>query len=185
MSNKSITFNLLPPKSKQEIASIEERDNSVLYATFLILFAVIIFAVFSIGKILLIDTRKANLESVITQLDSRIFSYNGIKQINGEVFVKSSALSPIVEQDIKLTKLIEVANKLVDGSQGTIITKYARQLDGMFELTLIMNSYSDINKISANALEIESVEDFIIRSMSQQTKLSSVNCTISFKLTNL
>jgi len=185
MSNKGITFNLLPPKSKAEIASIEERLNSVLYATFLIFFAVIIFAVFSIGKVLLVDTRKAYLEDAITKIDARIFSYNGIKQINGEVFVKSSALGPIVEQDIKLTKLIDVANKLVEGSTGTIITKYSRQLDGVFELTLIMNDYSDINKISQNASTIETLEDFIIRNMSKQSKLATVNCTISFKLTNL
>ncbi len=185
MSNKAITFNLLPPKSKEEIASIEERDNSVLYATLLILFAVVIFAVFSIGKLLLIDTRKANLETVVSQLDSRILGYNGIKQINGELFVKSSALSPIVEQDIKLTKLIEVANKLVEGSEGTIITKYARQLDGVFEVTLIMNTYAEVNKISANASQIDSIEHFIIRNLSQQSKLSTVNCTISFKLTNI
>jgi len=186
MSNNSFTkFNLIPTKTKDELVSLEERDNSVLYAAILIFFAVLIFAVFTVGKTLLVDTRKTFLESSLAKLDTQIDSYTSIKKLNGELYIKSNALSPIVEQDIKLTELIDVANKLVENSVNVLITSYSRELDGKFAVSIEMENYSDINTILANAEKIDILEEFFIETMNKPSEDAKVSCTVSFILTNL
>jgi len=185
MNNNFDKFNLIPPKTKEEIVTIEERDNSVLYAVILIFLAVTLFAFFSIGKALLVDTRKVFLESAIAQQDNSIAAYNSIKRVNGEIFIKSNALAPIVQQDIKLTSLIEVANELIVGAPNAIITSYARELDGKFLVTIEIDQYSDINIVSRNADQIETLSDFYIKEINQSSAVSKSVASISFVLTNI
>lgn len=185
MSNSALNFNLLPPKTKEEIVAIDERDNSVLYSAFLVFFAVIIFSVFTVGKALLIDTRQSYLEDVISKQDTKISSYSSIRQVNGELFVKSNALAPIVEQDIKLSELLDVASKLIEGDSSILITNYARLLEGTFEVTFEMKNYSDINKISANSLKIDTLKEFFIKSLTKNTAGGAITAIVSFNLTNI
>lgn len=185
MSNSNFSkFNLIAPKTKEEIITIQERDNSVLYAFLLIFFSVVIFAVFTIGKTLLIDTREKALQDAIKLQESQIAGYDQVKKINGEIFIKSNALSPIVKQDIKLSELLDVVSKLIVESPGTVVTRYDRDTTGYFSIDLDMSDYSDINKISSNAENIPNLEDFYIKNMTKGSVNSKVTAQISFYLNN-
>lgn len=177
-------FNLIPPRSNEEIETEEERDNSIVSALVLILFTVVIYAVFAIGKVILIDARVINLEDRIVTLNQNISNLQSIKALNGEIFTKSNALAPIIEQDIKLNRLIDVSNKLKENILGAVINSYAREFEGEFVISLTMRSYEDIYTLIDNAKSIEGLEKLFVRDLSKDPSSMTFRSQVEFYLTN-
>ncbi len=177
-------FNLIPPKSNEEIETEEERDSSLVSALVLILFTVIIYALFVIGKVILIDTRIITFENSIQSINQNISNYQSVKALNGEIFTKSNALAPIIEQDIKLNRLIEVSNKLKENIPNAVISSYAREVDGTFVISLVMSSYEDIYTLIDNSKTIENLEDLFVRQLNRSIGSSRYQTQVEFILTN-
>jgi hypothetical protein len=105
-SSKLFKFNLIPPKSKEEIVQLVERDNTILYSFILIFSSAVIFFVLTLLEALLVKPAVTNTTATIDGLKAQVNQFSEIKTTNGELFIKSRALEPLLEKDIELSNLI-------------------------------------------------------------------------------
>jgi hypothetical protein len=176
-------FNLIPPKSKEEIDALEGRSNSILYSFSLVFFTMLAYFLLTIAQFVVIESRISSNKASIDQKKAEIETYNETKEQNGELFIKSKALEPILARDIKITQLLEISDKLREDLNVAEIINYKREFQGDFVLTLSLEEYTDINQIIENASEIDVVSNLYVRSMSNANGL--VTAVISFDITNI
>lgn len=180
----AFSFNLVPPKSKEEIVQLEERDNSILYSFLLVFFAMLIFFILSLVQTFVIDQRIKQNNTRIQEQEASFQAFDEIRRVNGELITKGELLEPVLERDIKLTELLDLGNNLVIDNPGVVITTYSRESTGEFVLNMTVPSYEQTSDLLTYLNELESVENVFIRSINL-TNLNDYSTIISFSLTNL
>ncbi|MEO6728539.1 MAG: hypothetical protein ABIM99_01320 [Candidatus Dojkabacteria bacterium] len=186
-NSKLFKFNLIPPKTKEEIAQLEERDNTVLYSFLLIFFGAFVFFALSLLEIILVQPSLQTSKTNIATLNSQISSYDEIKAQNGELFVKSKALDPLLEKDIKLTDLIAIAEN-IDSTFGSDVNvvSYKREITGEFFLNLNINDFTKVSAIVDLLKATDNVENIFIRRVGLENVNSTVlTMSISFEINKL
>ncbi len=182
-NSKLFKFNLIPPKSKEEIVIIQERDNSILYSFILIFFAVLIFFILSIIQTVFIKPRINKLKSDLSKQDSQIASFDTIRATNGELFVKAQALGPILETDFEAIKFLDTTSKIVASDPNSKIISYGRESTGKFALTIVTSNYDTAAKIIEEGNAVSGIEDIFLRQVSKEE--NTVRLTISFTVNNV
>ena len=144
---KLFKFNLIPPKSKEELNVLENRDNSILYSFLLVFFGMLIFFILNLAQTFAITPQLNSAELTIANQKLQVEAYDQVHQINGELFVKSQSLEPILEKDIKFSEVLtaskEVSNKFPD----SFITTYSREATGEFVLDFVIGTPEDAIKL--------------------------------------
>ncbi|MEP7103468.1 MAG: hypothetical protein ABI721_02035 [Candidatus Dojkabacteria bacterium] len=184
---KIFKFNLIPPKTKEEIKQLEERDNTILYSVLLIFFGAFVYFALTMLDVVLVQPSLANTKTVIGTLNSQISTYNEIKQKNGELFIKSRALDPLLAKDIKLTDLIDIADKIESTYNGNVnVVTYKREITGEFVLTLTISDFSKISDLYQLLLATPNVKDIFVRSISIDSNDSSkLSIVVAFNINKL
>lgn len=178
-------FNLLPPKTREELEIVKERDNSVFYAFLLVLVSVIVFLIVSLGDIFLVSTRVKSSEESLAFLNEQIKSFDSMKEQNGELFLKAQTLEPVLAKDIKLSEILEIASQMILNVESASITAYNREYTGEFSVTLAIDNYVTVNQILENSKSIDRIEDVFLKKMSLHqisSGQSIVEANISFKV---
>ncbi|MBE0574072.1 hypothetical protein IH575_04175, partial [Candidatus Dojkabacteria bacterium] len=127
-------FNLVPPKTRQELIVLEERDNSILYSFLLVFFAMLIFFILNLIQTFVINQRIELSEKQIATQESQLDGYDDIRRIHGELITKSELLEPVLRRDIKLTEMLDLSQEIVAKNPGAQIVTYAREATGEFVL---------------------------------------------------
>jgi len=185
--SKLFKFNLIPPKSKEEIKQLEERDNTVLYSFLLIFFGAFVFFVLNLLNIALVEPSLQTTKTNIANLNTSISGYNSIKAKNGELFIKSRALDPLLTKDIKLTDLIAIAENIDTTFGGAAnVTSYKRESTGEFFLNLNISDFSKVSQIVDLLKNTKNVKNIFIRRVGLDNIGSSVlTLSISFEINKL
>ncbi len=184
-SNSIFKFNLLPKITKEEVAVLVERDNSIFYAFLLVFSAMLVFFVLSMIEAFLIRARINTLNDSINQTNININSYNEIKSVQGELIRKANLLEEPLSKDIKITELFDVANDIV-GNNG-VLESYQRQPTGEFSITVKSQTISNLYNITKSAKSISSITDVkIIRiGFQDNINLTFPTITLQFEIINI
>lgn len=159
-------FNLLPKKSREEEIITEERDVSIIYSTLLVFGAVFIYLILNIVQLLFVQSRLDNVNTDISASDNTISEYFSIRRINGELVSKSRLLQEPLEEDIKISNFLRLANTLI-GVYGEI-SNYDRESTGTFVITAKFNNTISIESAIVTAKESTEVENVFLRSIATQ-----------------
>ena len=185
-TKKLFKFNLVPPKSKEEVQVLEDRDNSILYSSILIFAAMFIFFVLTMVQTVLVDPRLAASQLAITNKDKEITAYDTIKKVNGELFIKSKSLEPILEKDIKITQLLDISQQIKANVVSSEIISYSREPSGQFVITFSVGSMDQASLLIKNAKSITSLKDVFLRNVAKDSvNANKARATIAFNIKNL
>lgn len=180
---KMFKFNLIPPKSKEEVAQLVERDNTVLYSFILIFSSAIVFFILTLLDAALVKPAQQNVATQITGLESQLTNFREIKTKNGELFIKSRALEPLLEKDIKLSKLIDLADKLVTSQGDSIqVINYKRETTGEFVLTLSLGTFDKVETVVTQLVAEGNISDIFLRTIGRDTNVNRISMVVSFNI---
>jgi len=181
---KIFKFNLIPPKTKEEINVLVERDNSTLYAFLLVFFGMLVLSLLTLFQAIIVTPRVVTTNAGLSNQDNQLTSYNSIKKLNGELFVKSKALQPILDKDIKITQLLNISNVIIQQIPSAHIISYARENTGEFVLTFVLNSFEQSQTLFQSVKSQTQVNNVFLRSVVKDPNLGTFQAIISFNLTN-
>lgn len=175
-------FDLLPRKSEDEIQDLEVRDNTLLYSFLLIFFSAVIFFILTLVKVALIDPALAVSKNNVANADKQIQNFAPVQKVNGELYVKSTSLEPLLGQDVKTTKFLDFAEKFKTAFVGRVdIRTYLRESDGLFSMDLGTISTDEVQLIVEYLEEQEGVEDIFIKNIEWDLESSILPVSIQIK----
>jgi hypothetical protein len=186
---KFFKFDLLPIKSQEEIVVLVDRDQTLTYSFLLIFFAVFLFSVLTLLKSFLVDPNLERVENNIKLLDAQIESFNDVRRLNGELFIKSRALEPILDRDVEVTRVLELESQIVNEFPNLIeVNSYGRSGDGAFAMGFNINTVEQVSQVIEFLRNQSDVISIFLNSVSWregQNKQALVNITFTLSNTNI
>jgi len=183
--NSAFSFNLVPPKTKEELSVIEERDNSILYSFLLVFFSMFIFFVLNMIQTFVINQRIEQGNSQILQQESSFSAYDEIKRVKGELITKSELLEPVLKKDIKLTEVLDLAAQIAIDNPTVKVTTYSRESTGEFVLTFSMPDIQTVSNLVDYLSQNKQLQNVFARNIQYIRNDTEVSATISFSLLNV
>jgi hypothetical protein len=182
VTEKKFKFNLVTPITKEEIETIEERDNTLVNSFILIFVAVFVFSALTLLSTLFIEPAVANSALALKSKEVGLTKYDEVKKLNGEFVIKSKALSPLLDLDIKPDKLVALVDKLVSELSTEIdIESFGRDRTGDFKVNASVTNLDSLDLIQKFFRENnESVDNLFFTQVSGSTGRISVS--ISFDI---
>lgn len=177
-------FNLIPPKTKDEINVLVDRDNTILYAFLLIFFGMLAYAILTLFQAIIVNPKVITTTSNIDTQSTQIGSFNPIKRLNGELFIKSKALEPILLKDIKISQLLSLTSVIIQQVPSSSVVAYARENTGEFVLTFNINSFEQSQSLLQSIKAQTQVNNVFLRSILKDQNLGTYQAIISFNLIN-
>lgn len=156
-------FNLISKRSKEEITILQERDNTTIYSFILIFAGVLIYFVLTLFQFSFVDSKLQSIEDDISATKNEITNYNEVQSLNGELFLKSNLLTPVLEKDIKVNDFLEVTAEIIGSSE---IISYSRESNGEFVVNTAIDNYEQALEIIGNAKVTEGITDIKVRDIS-------------------
>lgn len=175
-------FNLLPAKSTEEVAMELDRDNSLLYALVLLVFASFVYLVTIMLQGFVINPRRAEAQQELTNREVVRNSYYGIRATYGELYIKSRTLKPLLEKNIDTKEIFRVADDIQGALPNLVIESYSRERSGTFVFTVISISLDDVEGLLRKAQDISGVSNVLMRSSVMAEDKSLVRTTIALDI---
>src|SRR5690606_28329185 len=178
---------LLPPKSKEEVELLVEIDNTLIYSFLLIFFGMFVYFILTMIQVILVDPAIATVEANLKTVDDQINSFNGIRETFGELYIKARSLEPILDRDVKVTKVLELEEKIrIEFPNLIDVVDYARRSDGAFTISFLINSASRVDDIMAYLEEQPDVSDIFLDKITwAEGQAGTALVDISFKIENI
>lgn len=183
--NNGFKFNLLPRLSAAELAIKRERDDSVLYATGIVLFAGIIWVVTLLVLNYLILPRVQQADGDITVVDSQISSFDDIRAKNGELIVKTQQLKPLLEKRVDTDVIFSVAEAIATNAGATGITSYRRDESGRFIFKIVAPDFEAVEQIMTNARNLPNVSNVELQSSTRSSLDNLVTNSVALNISGL
>src|SRR6185369_16651663 len=139
---------------------VDARDESTVYSFILVFLGVLLYFFLSLLQIIFVKRAENAANTNLTNIKSEIDSFNEVRILNGELFTKSSALTPILEKDIQVKDFLAIAATVVGNSE---IIGYQRQNDGNFIVEVKLNAQSKIPNILANAEKQDRIQELFVQ----------------------
>jgi len=182
--SRIFSFNLIPPKTKEELVVLEERDNSILYSFLLVFFSMFIYFVLNMIQTFVVGQRIEETNTKIFQQESSFTAYDEIKRIKGELITKGQLLEPVLERDIKLTQLLDLGKQITQDNPTVSIITYSRESTGEFVLTFDLPDIPTASDLVNYLNEQEGLSGVFARNIIYKNNNTAVSATISFTLLN-
>lgn len=168
-SKSLFQFDLLPPKSQQQIAIERERDDSLVYSIVLVFFAILIYFVVTIVQASVVVPRLEAVEQAKLEREQEIASFTDVRSRNGELFIKTSTLDSVLEKDLAAQEIFRVADAIAGIDSNVGVISYAREQSGVFVFDFITNSLESVPLIVEEAKVVEGVSNVYLRNVEIQT----------------
>ncbi len=175
-------FNLLPPLSAGDAVLQEEKDSSTVSAFLLVLFASIIYLAITLGQAILITPRQQEMEQLLVQSERAVESYQEVRQLNGELFIKTKTLQPVLEKNIDTAEIFRVAEEIKQSGNGLLIETYSRERNGLFVFSVIAPAVSEIPQLLMSTIEIAGVDDVLVRSIVMDRRTGLVRVVLALNI---
>ena len=181
----SFGFNLVPPKTKEELVVLEERDNSILYSFLLVFFSMFIYFVLNMIQTFVINQRIEQGNVQIIEQEASFSAYDEIKRVRGELITKGELLEQVLKKDIKLTEVLDLANQISIDNPTVNVTTYSREATGEFVLTFSMPDIPTASTLVEYLNKNDKLLNVFARNVQYIQDESEVSATISFSLLNV
>jgi hypothetical protein len=181
-------FNLLPPRSKEELDLESQRVDGVLNS-FIALFAVLVFAALAfIFNLLFVQRNVDNWQKSLTDVKSELGSSSNtlgeLKRTNGELKTKTEFISEAVQKNVDFALVFQVT-KDVFGTDKAVVTSYGREDNGEFVVNAISTDPTSPSKILDAYKKQPQVKQATLKLVDFPDASKDIRFTISFELTNL
>lgn len=180
--DKLFKFNLLPPKSAQEVALEEEGGDSSVYAFVLVFVASLIYLILVLVQAFLIDPRTTAANQALNRARTELNSYSNVRLAHGELHIKSKALAEVLALSVAPDDIFKIADQIA--SSDVTIEAYGReQTSGLFQFQLVVNDITKLPTVIQKTKQIAGVSDVLVRtaSVSPQDLKVRVNLTLSIQ----
>lgn len=174
-------FNLIPPLTKEELGTLEKRDNTLLYSFVLIFCGILIYFTSILVENFIVQPRLNSINKDILSIDQQISTYNRIKSINGELYLKTKSLEPILLNDIKISDLLNSVNEIIANNPNLNVLSYQRENLDTFVINVLGTNFDDAVKLIDLMQQSMSFTNVKLRNILQVNNNSSA-FTISFSL---
>lgn len=186
-SKRYFQFNLIPPKTEQEITQLVERDNTLFYSFLLIFFGMVFFFFLTLIKVILVDPSLNQVESNINIANQEIAKYDGIRSANGELYIKAQSLDPILDKDVDVIKVLDLEARIRAKFPNLItVTDYGRNGDGSFSMGFLISDAKKLSDIMDYLATQSDVANVFLKDTSWDNGQSGpASISITFFLLNL
>lgn len=174
-------FNLIPPLSKEELTTLETRDNTLLYSFILIFIGILIYFSAILVETFIVQPRIRSIETDLATANQSINSYSRIKAINGELYLKTKSLEPILLNDIKISDLLKSVNDLITSKNNLNVISYQRENLGTFVISVLGTNYSDAVELLNLMQSDPNFSNILLRNI-VRLNTNSTAFTIAFSL---
>ncbi|MBL8014844.1 MAG: hypothetical protein JNK26_01490 [Candidatus Doudnabacteria bacterium] len=182
-SDRSIfKFNILQTKSVRQRQIEYERDNSTLYALLLVLFASFVYLAIVITQGTIIEPRRLEALELLGQREDIAQTYADIRSLNGELFIKTRTLRPVLDKNIDAKEIFRVADAIIATKPGLIIESYVREQEGDFVFVVVSSTVTDVPEIIRDTIEIDGVSDVMVRNVFISEETNLVRTTIALTI---
>lgn len=161
--NNGFRFNLLPRKSKLEVELIEERDNSIFYATAIVLFAALVWLITTLIVNQIVTPRLAEVNANIKKINEQIAVYDEQRARFGELYLKSRELKPLLSKKVNPDAIFSVADSLIEDVGSAGIISYKREDTGEFVFNIATANFGTVKDIMENARALDNVSNIELR----------------------
>lgn len=159
-------FNLLTPPSEQELKMLEERDNTILYSVTLISFGALVFLILNLLQLSLIKPNLDKANETLAQIQKQEKTYERVKNKNGELYYKSLALEPLLDKDISILSLLNIADGISQLSSDIRILDYKRETSGTFTLAIRSRDIKQVESVVEKLGTYENVTAIYLKNVS-------------------
>lgn len=172
-------FNLLPPKSEQQIVIETERDDSAVYSMLLVFSAAMIYFILFMVNGFAIQPRLDQNNLAIAERETAISSYSRVKATNGELFIKGESLKLVLTKKVDAARIFSVGDAIVEGVAGSYVVEYGRERTGSFVYTILAPNFSDISLFGENVAEDEDVANYYVKESILLADVNMIKIVIS------
>lgn len=179
MAKDIFIFNLIPPRSREEIEETKERNSSIVYALTLVLASAFVIFILNVVRITLIEPAKIQIEDDIASIQAQTGEGSQAVLLNGELFLKAQLLEEILVEDIAVERIINVSNQVAGGNE---ILSYRRDGTGRIELLIRVDSIQSAANVISQAYLNSQVEDPLLSRINPDTGSDEMVITINFSI---
>jgi hypothetical protein len=163
MARTQFQFSLLPPKSGAVVELETERDNSVAYGALLIFVSVLIYFLLTLVQAYVVAPRLAENESALATIQSQKSTFQSVQTLNGELFIKTKTLKPVLEKQVDSTEIFRVTTAITAANPNLVVTSYNRETSGEFVFQIAAASFNEVGELLEIAKGIEGVSSASIK----------------------
>lgn len=179
MTKPNFKFNLLAKTVKEIQVARDDRDNTLLFSVVLIFSFVVFYFFLSLLNLLIINNEIDKSTRDLSILENRIAGYKSFIDLKKELYLKSTAILPIIQLDIRLNDLLVVAESISNSYGNVVVTSYQREVDGNLGMTLKFSQF-DINRLTSVLENIELIDSFFIKSIRRDPITGEYTLSLSF-----
>jgi hypothetical protein len=174
-------FNLLPPKSKTEVVLEVERDDSVLYSMLLVFVAGLAFFGVTMINTLFVVPRVKEFEKSVVNRQQQIALFNDIRTKNGELYVKTRTLSPVLDKRIDSSEIFRVADQ-IDLNTVVQVESYGREKSGLFIFQVSTRTIDQVTSVISDVNKITGVSEVFFRSSRYRENKNNYLTTLAVRI---
>jgi len=179
MTRTQFKFSLLPPKSSTEVELESERDNSVVYGVILIFISALIFFLLLLVQNYLVQPKLTENQATLTSVQSQKLSFQSIQRLNGELFIKTKTLKPVLEKKVEPAEIFRVTTAITAANPNLVVTSYNRSESGEFVFQIAAASFDEVGTLLEIARDIEGVHDVSVKGSTQDTRNDVVRISLA------
>lgn len=156
-------FNLLPPKTKEEIAEEMQRKRTNTYGVLLPVATLVIAVLLTLVNAILIEPSlngwKTQVKAAEAELNDPNSFIGQLKATNGELVIKTDFVADPISRNINFNRIFEVRDAVFNNNTtGSVATSYAREASGVFVVNAISSSRKGPEEILERFQQQEKVE---------------------------
>jgi|GEM_PF-6168419 len=180
-------FNLLPPKTKEEVKKDVKRKNMIFNSMLIPAAVLAVTSVMYLLNTLALDYTIAGWQDtnaiVTAELNDQNSDLGKAKTTNGELKIKTDYIADPVQKNVDYEQIFKVAEQIFDSNQtGSVITSYGREEAGVFTINAVSTSDQGPVEILGRFQTNDLVQSPSLRNVSKVKDTGKYQFTISFTI---
>lgn len=171
-------FNLLPPKSEEEVALEVESADSLFYAVILVLVGVLVYLAIIGIQFVVTSPALKQAETTLAAREAQIIAFDDVKFNYGQLAFKLQSMKPLLARQLNPDDIFTTADAIRRQDPSIIVTAYGRQTDGKFNFAIVTSRPAELPSLIHNLMLRDNLKnislpniDFDIRSGTATTSI--------------
>lgn len=180
----TFSFNLLPKKSKQTIDREVKRDSYSVYYSLLVLLGVMMWLGLLLFNNFVVDSKRADWELSNQRKTEKINNeYQDIRELHGELVIKTNSLEPLLIKDVDPEVIFLVADEVFPSNeQGIEIVGYGRNDDGSFSISVAASDELLIAQKARSLRELPLVKELQVDTVNYNQNANQLIANFNFDI---
>lgn len=183
-------FNLLPPKSKEEVKEEIKRKKTFAYSLTAPVLCIAISLILVLLNAIAAEPTRASWDDAVQKVRKEMADPNNglglLKIINGELKLKTDFIAEPVQKNVNFDEIFKITETIFQNtSSQSIPTSYGREDDGRFIVNAVSKSEGGPAEILKKFQSDPKIRDPRLSLVSKLDDTSDYGFTISFEINSL